>query len=50
MVAESVANTMKTILGFTDMNTEGTMQVTESVAQLAALASELKQSVSGFKI
>lgn len=50
VVAESVANTMKTILGFTDMNTEGTMQVTESVAQLAALASELKQSVSGFKI
>jgi methyl-accepting chemotaxis protein len=50
VVAENVANTMKMILDVTDLNTAGTTQVTESVAQLAGLATELKRSVSGFKI
>ena len=50
VVAAGVANTMQTILSITDKNTEDTLQVTESVTQLTNLASELKQSVSGFKI
>ncbi|MBI4692490.1 MAG: hypothetical protein HY749_00525 [Gammaproteobacteria bacterium] len=50
VVADEVANTMQSILGITDENTRGTMQMTESVTQLASLASELKQSVSGFKL
>lgn len=50
MVAEGVAQTMATILNITDKNTEGTMKVSAAVAQLNGLATDLKQSVSSFKV
>ena len=50
IVAEGVAQTMATILNITDKNTEGTMKVSAAVAQLNGLATDLKQSVSSFKV
>ena len=49
-VTENVVATMHNILEITDENTQGTTQVSESVAQLSALATDLKQSVAGFKL
>lgn len=48
--ASRVAETMKEILAITDQTTRGTQQTTVSVGQLSDLASELKGSVSGFKV
>jgi len=48
--ATRVAETMNSIRDITHQTTVGTQQVGESIAQLAALAVELKGSVSGFKV
>lgn len=48
--ASKVATSMKGILGITQMTTEGTRKTAVSAAQLTALAGELKNSVSGFKL
>lgn len=50
VVAEGVSQTMISILGITDTNTEGTLKVSEAVAQLTGLATDLKQSVASFKV
>lgn len=50
VVAEGVSLTMTSILGITDTNTEGTLKVSEAVAQLTGLATDLKQSVASFKV
>ena len=50
VVAEGVAQTMASILGITDTNTAGTLKVSEAVAQLTGLATDLKQSVASFKV
>ena len=50
VVAEGVAQTMTSILGITDTNTQGTLKVSEAVAQLSGLATDLKQSVASFKV
>ncbi len=49
MVGE-VSGIIKDVLGISQQTTEGTNQTAQSVAQLTALATELKSSVSGFKL
>jgi twitching motility protein PilJ len=48
--AAEVVSNMKDIRGITQMTTEGTRRTAQSAAQLNALATELKSSVSGFKL
>ena len=48
--AAKVAANMKAILAITQLTTEGTRRTTASAARLTALADELKNSVSGFKL
>jgi twitching motility protein PilJ len=48
--AGSVAKNIQDILRINEQTTMGTRQTADSVRQLAALAQELKQSVSGFKV
>ena len=49
-MAREVAATMTDILRITGQTTEGTQRTAASVAEVAALASGLKASVSGFKL
>jgi len=49
-MAQEVASTMAEILRLTEQTTEGTRKTAESVTELATLASDLKGSVSGFKL
>jgi len=49
-MANEVATTMTEILRLTEQTTEGTRKTAESVSELANLASDLKESVSGFKL
>ncbi|MGB8516614.1 MAG: methyl-accepting chemotaxis protein, partial [Gallionella sp.] len=49
MVGE-VSDMMKDVLNITQQTSEGTNMTTNSIAQLTALASELRSSVSGFKL
>ncbi len=48
--AGKVAGNMQEILGVTGQTTEGTQRTAVSIEQLAALARELRESVSGFRI
>ena len=48
--AGAVAQNIQDILKINEQTASGTRQTAESVRQLAALAQELKQSVSGFKV
>ena len=48
--AGAVAQNIQDILKINEQTATGTRQTAESVRQLAALAQELKQSVSGFKV
>ena len=48
--AGGVARNIQEILSITEQTTAGTKQTAESVRQLAGLATELQQSVSGFKV
>jgi twitching motility protein PilJ len=48
--ATRVAASMKEILAITQMTTDGTRRTAGSTERLAALANELKSSVSGFKL
>lgn len=48
--AGAVADNMQQILGVTQQTTEGTQRTAASIEQLAALARELRESVSGFRI
>ena len=45
-----MAQNIQDILKINEQTASGTRQTAESVRQLAALAQELKQSVSGFKV
>jgi twitching motility protein PilJ len=49
-VATDVAKLMQNILHITEQTTTGTRQTAGSIGELAELASELKGSVSGFKV
>jgi twitching motility protein PilJ len=49
-MAQEVAATMAEILRLTERTTEGTRKTADSVTELASLASDLKGSVSGFKL
>ena len=49
-MAREVAATMVGILTITEQTTEGTKRTADSVVELAALATGLKASVSGFKL
>lgn len=49
-MAQEVATTMADILQSTERTTEGTKRTADSVTELANLASDLKGSVSGFKL
>ncbi len=49
-MASEVAKAMQDILRITEQTTEGTQTTTNSVAKLASLATDLKGSVSGFKV
>jgi twitching motility protein PilJ len=49
-MAHEVATTMDNILHLTEQTTEGTQKTATSVAELASLATDLKGSVSGFKL
>jgi twitching motility protein PilJ len=49
-MAHEVATTMDNILRLTEQTTEGTQKTAASVAELAELATDLKGSVSGFKL
>ncbi len=49
-IAGTVAGSMQRILAITERTTQGTQQTAVSVGELAALAAELKGSVSGFKV
>ncbi len=49
-MAREVASTMTDILRLTEQTTEGTQKTAASVAELADLATDLKGSVSGFKL
>jgi len=49
-MAREVAGTMADILRLTERTTEGTKKTADSVTELANLASDLKGSVSGFKL
>jgi twitching motility protein PilJ len=48
--ANGVANNMRSILGATQHTQEGTQQTANSIRQLSALAQELKNSVSRFRV
>lgn len=48
--ATKVANQMKEILNVTEKTSEGTMRASQAVSELTDLASELKDSVAGFKV
>jgi twitching motility protein PilJ len=48
--ATKVAANMKAILSITQLTTDGTKKTAAATAQLEALSSELKNSVSGFKV
>jgi twitching motility protein PilJ len=48
--AAQVVSNMKDIRTITQLTTDGTRKTASSAAQLNALASELKSSVSGFKL
>ena len=50
VVASGVAHSMEGILHVTDQTTTGTQQTAVSIGELAALAVELKGSVSGFRV
>ena len=49
-MAQEVAATMAEILRLTERTTEGTRKTADSVTELASLATDLKGSVSGFKL
>lgn len=49
-MAQEVATTMADILRLTERTTEGTRKTADSVTELTNLASDLKGSVSGFKL
>jgi twitching motility protein PilJ len=49
-MAQEVAATMAEILKLTEVTTQDTQKTAESVTDLASLASDLKGSVSGFKL
>lgn len=49
-LAARVNAAMRDILAVTEQTTTGTKQTAEVVAQMTALASELKSSVAGFKL
>ncbi len=49
-MANEVATTMAKILSLTEQTTEGTKKTAASVTELADLATDLKGSVSGFKL
>jgi len=49
-MADEVASAMQGILKITEQTTEGTRQTAGSVAQLTTIASDLKDSVAGFKL
>lgn len=48
--AKDVENNMQSILGVTDLTTEGTKKTAASASELDALANELKNSVTRFKL
>lgn len=50
VVASHVAHSMEGILHVTDQTTTGTQQTAVSISELSALAVELKDSVSGFRV
>jgi len=50
VTAEQIVNNMQEILAVTDQTSQRTRHSAESVSQLAALADELKVSVSGFRL
>lgn len=49
-MAAQVSKSMENILQVTEQTTEGTKQTAVSIGQLTSLASDLKASVSGFKL
>jgi twitching motility protein PilJ len=48
--AANISDTMNVIQEITTQTSEGTNQTASSIGNLAELASELKHSVSGFKL
>jgi twitching motility protein PilJ len=48
--AARIAKTMQDILQITELTTEGTRRTADSTARLASMASQLKESVAGFKL
>jgi twitching motility protein PilJ len=48
--ANTVVANMEEILHITRQNTQGTLQTTASIRQITGFASELKASVSNFKV
>jgi twitching motility protein PilJ len=48
--ADQVAASIKDILGITQLTTDGTKRTASATVKVAALASDLKNSVSGFKL
>jgi len=50
VVAEEVRRIMREILGITGDTTDGTQRTAESITRLAALAQELKSSVTRFRV
>ena len=48
--AARISKTMQEILRITELTTDGTRRTADSTARLAALAAQLNQSVSGFKL
>jgi len=49
-MASEVSDAVKDVMNITEQTTAGTTQTAQSIAQLNALATELKSSVSGFKL
>ena len=48
--AARIGKTMQEILRITELTTDGTRRTADSTARLAAMAAQLKQSISGFKL
>jgi twitching motility protein PilJ len=48
--AARITKTMQDILQITELTTEGTRRTADSTARLASMATQLKQSVAGFKL
>ena len=48
--AARITKTMQDILEITELTTEGTRRTADSTARLASMATQLKQSVAGFKL